>query len=112
MATGIPAIVANWSGLEEIVDDRYTWGIDCDESPVTDRFRQQLGHTDKGQSLGNFAEPSVPHLRQLMREAYEDQEATAAKGRAAAKWIREQWSYSQCSAKWLEAVKFIYQTTL
>ena len=108
MATGLPVIATNWSGLTEIMDTKYGWSLDYDIVPVPTRFRHFLGGLDRGQDLGNWAEPSVAHLRKLMREAYEDQETTAAKGEAAANWIKESWTYKHCAAKWLKAVEELY----
>ena len=85
MATGIPAIVTNWGGLAEIADPRYTFPIEIEgleEAPPT-CSSYDIGIT-QGQSIGHFARPSIASLRGAMREAYEDKDATAAKGKAAA----------------------------
>lgn len=109
MATGIPAIVTDWGGLSEIADSRYTFPIEIeDEEEAPPRCSSYDVGITQGQPIGNFARPSVSSLRAAMREAFEDKEATASKGRAASKWIAENWNYSVCAEKWLDALERLY----
>ena len=109
MATGIPAIVTNWGGLAEIAnpDCNFPLDIDCEETapPICSSYGE---HITRGQNIGNYARPSVSHMRKLMRSAYEDQQATRAKGKKAAEWIRQEWTYTDCSKKWLDAIENLY----
>ena len=57
-----------------------------------------------GSKIGNFATPSVDHLRELMRRAYTDRQATREMGRRAAAWMHAEWNYDRCAEKWLQAV--------
>ena len=103
MSTGIPAIVTDWGGLQEIAnpDCNFVLEIDGEESalgpiyPIT---------ASGGSSIGRLATPSVEHLRTLMRAAYEDRAATRAKGQRAAAWMRSDWTYTTCAQKWVEAI--------
>jgi glycosyltransferase involved in cell wall biosynthesis len=109
MATGIPAIVTNWGGLEEIADERYSYPLDIvgevEAPPVCTSYDDGI---TQGQSIGNFCEPSVDHLRTLMREAYDNPQENLAKGRRASEWIARDWNYDICSRKWLDAIERIY----
>jgi FkbM family methyltransferase len=103
MSTGIPAIVTNWGGLREIANPDCAFALDVDgEEPGFGRSFPP-GVTG-GSSIGMFATPSVDHLAELMRRAYEDRDATRAMGRRAAAWMRAAWTYDQCAHKWVQAI--------
>jgi glycosyltransferase involved in cell wall biosynthesis len=109
MSTGVPAIVTNWGGLQEIADPRYTYPLDIvglNQAPI-ECSSYSLGIT-QGQSIGEFSVPSVAHLRQLMREAYENPEQNLAKGKAASDWVKTNWSYDTCATQWLEAIERLH----
>lgn len=109
MATGLPAIVTNWGGLSEIADPRYTYPLDIegleDAPAVCSSYDEGI---TQGQPIGQFSRPSIDHLRRLMREAYENKEATKKKGFDAAMWIQSNWNYSVCSKQWLTAIEKVY----
>lgn len=109
MSTGIPAIVTNWGGLAEIADPKYTFPLNIEGfSRAPDQCSSYSLGITQGQSIGEFSIPSVTHLRELMREAYENQEATRAKGKAASDWVHKNWNYDTCAAKWLQAIERLY----
>lgn len=109
MATGLSVIATNWGGLSEITDGRYTYPLDVEdlEDAPEACSSYEYGIT-QGQSIGQFARPSITHLRSLMREAFEDQEGNKKKGFDAAMWVQQQWNYSRCGKLWLDAIERLY----
>lgn len=78
-ALGIPSIVTGYSGVLDFVDNSTGWRIDytLEDIPlqVLPYFRNYVG--------GKWARPSVEHLQQLMRYAYEHRDEVEQKGKAA-----------------------------
>jgi glycosyltransferase involved in cell wall biosynthesis len=90
MATGVPAIVTNWSGPVEYMNNDVGWTLDYTMDKATD-FTDKVYKED----CGEWAIPSVDHLVQLMRDAYNNEELTKKKGNAAAEYVRKKWLWSQ-----------------
>jgi glycosyltransferase involved in cell wall biosynthesis len=90
MATGVPAIVTNWSGPVEYMNDNVGWRLDHTMDKAVD-FTEKVYKED----CGEWAIPSVDHLVQLMREAYDNEELTKKKGAAAAEYVRTKWLWSK-----------------
>jgi len=78
-ALGIPSIVTGYSGVTDFVDSSTGYLIDYDLENIPLQylpyFRNYIG--------GQWAKPSVTHLRSLMRYAFENQEDVKTKGVAA-----------------------------
>lgn len=103
MSTGIPAIVTAWGGLLEIANPECAFVLEVEgEEPAFGPIYPL--HATGGARMGRLATPSVEHLRVLMREAYENPDRTREMGRAAARWIRSDWTYEICASRWLEAI--------
>jgi glycosyltransferase involved in cell wall biosynthesis len=90
MATGVPVIVTGWSGPLEYMTPEVGWLIDHTLSPAKN-FSDIIYKED----CGNWAEPSKDHLVELMRYAYNHRDEVKAKGIAAAKYVKENWLWSQ-----------------
>lgn len=91
MATGIPAIVTGWSGPEEYMNDKVGWKIE-----YTMDDAREFSDPAKGvyrEHCGRWAVPNIDHLIHLMRYAYEHQDEVRAKGKVAAAYVREQWTW-------------------
>lgn len=106
MATGLPVILTDWGGLAEIADERYNWPIPVEalEPAPYENSSYGPGVTGPGE-LGNFARPSVQYLRAHMREVYEDRAGAYERGRAAADWMRRQWTWEHSAFHWLKAIE-------
>jgi glycosyltransferase involved in cell wall biosynthesis len=106
MSTGLPVILTDWGGLQEICDHRYTYpvAVEClDPAPETNSSYGP-GVTGGG-PIGNFARPSVADLRVAMRDVYEDRAESRRRGLAAAQWTRERWTWKRCAGEWLRALE-------
>lgn len=82
---GIPSIVTNYSGMTDFVTNETGWLLDYKlvDIPlqILPYYRNYIG--------GQWAEPSVEHLRVLLREAYTNKELRAQKGAAAHKKVQD-----------------------
>lgn len=87
MAMGLPAIGTDWSGNTEFMNQANSYLIQSDGLSVVDKMENPIyaGH--------RWANPSVNHLRKLMRHVIEHREEAKEKGRQARRDIVE--SYSQ-----------------
>lgn len=90
MATGVPAIVTGWSGPLEYMTPEVGWLINHTMAPAKD-FSESVYKED----CGEWANPSVDHLVQLMRYAYEHQDEVKAKGKLAAQHVRDNWLWEK-----------------
>ncbi|MFP4344252.1 MAG: glycosyltransferase family 4 protein [Anaerolineales bacterium] len=79
-ATGLPAIVTDWSGTAENLEQ---WGIPLRVA--------RLAPADHGvwerEDLGQWAEPDEEHLVHLLRWCYEHAEEATGIGKRAAAWL-------------------------
>jgi glycosyltransferase involved in cell wall biosynthesis len=79
MLMGLPVIATRWSGHLEFMNDETAFLIDCEVVPVEEAACREVpyfrGH--------RWAEPSIAHLRRLMRQVAADPEAARATGLAA-----------------------------
>lgn len=89
LATGIPAIVTDWSGPCEYMTDEVGWKLRYEMVDATD-FSTGVYKEDCGQ----WAEPSLDHLVELMRYAFEHQDEVKEKGTKAAQYVRDNWLWS------------------
>ena len=106
MATGLPVIMTDWGGLSEIADARYGYPVaveDLEPAPLVNSSYSIEIH--RAHDLGNFARPSVPQIREAMRAVHTDRAAAYARGAEAALWMRREWTWRECSWKWLQAVE-------
>ena len=90
MATGLPVIVGNYSGLEEIALPEISYPL-------------QVDHLEEGinpqniEQPGNWAIYDIQELMYQMRYVYEHQQEARQKGKVAAKWIRDNFSWESAA---------------
>jgi glycosyltransferase involved in cell wall biosynthesis len=105
MATGLPVILTDWGGLSELADPRYSFPVPIEAlEPAPAQNSSYDSAITRGCAIGNFARPSVSHIRHHMRELYEDQGLGRMVGERAARWMREEWTWRQCAEKWLKVI--------
>jgi glycosyltransferase involved in cell wall biosynthesis len=89
MATGLPTIVTNWSGLTEISSPTISYPIQPVAIDVPDiRGIEQPGYQ---------ARIDVQELMYLMRYVYEHQNEAKEKGKKAAEFIQKEYSWDACA---------------
>jgi glycosyltransferase involved in cell wall biosynthesis len=86
MSMGLPVISTNWSGITAYLDDSVGYPISIEG--LVD-VEDQAVWWFKGLK---WAQPSVAHLRLLMRRVVENRGEAAAKGRAARQRMVDQFS--------------------
>lgn len=91
MATGIPAIVTGWSGPMEYMKPEVGWTIDYTMDDAKEFSDPRTGVYKE--PCGQWAIPAMDHLVYLMRYAYEHQDEVKAKGKAAAEYVRKEWTW-------------------
>lgn len=91
MATGIPAIVTGWSGPVDYMTPEVGWSIEHTMDEAKEFSDARTGVYKE--PCGQWAIPSIDHLIYLMRYAYEHQDEVKAKGKVAAEYVRQQWTW-------------------
>lgn len=100
MSTGLPCIVMNYSGLEEIADPQYTYPIQPKE------LKRGLNPRNQEQ-VGRWATVDIPELMYWMRYVYEHPEDAAEKGRAASDWIRAEHNWENAAKELISFLREI-----
>jgi glycosyltransferase involved in cell wall biosynthesis len=86
LATGAPVIITGWSGGMEYYDPNCCLKLDY---TMTDA--KSFSDVVYKEPCGQWAEPSVEHLRKLMRWCYENREKVKEMGKYAGKHVQEKW---------------------
>lgn len=88
MSMGLPVISTNWSGITAYLDESVGYPIAV-EKLVQIQGGSEVVWWFRGL---HWAQPSVTHLRQLMRRVYENRVEAKAKGAAARQLMVEKYS--------------------
>lgn len=92
MATGMPTIISNTSGMTEYFNTDLMYGVKVKEEcpAIYSRY--------KGEDVGKMFISDVDDLAAQMRYVYEHQDEAFAKGRAAAEYVK-QWTFKKTAVK-------------
>lgn len=99
MATGLPTIVADNTGMREYANDKYNYVIEKNTLVPAERYPKSWG------DVGNWFEPDYQELKDLMWHVYTHQDEARAKGKLAAEWIAEEWNYDEIADKIVMAIQ-------
>lgn len=88
MATGLPVILTEYSGLSDIANPLFSYPLNVHEL---------IPRTDMTEQPGNWAKVDVKELMYQMRYVYEHQDEARNKGRLAASVIKEKYSWEVCA---------------
>lgn len=92
-ATGLPLIATDWAGPAEYVRD-------VDGLPLRYELVDAGGRLVNHSAFeGDWAEPDVGHLRELLRTLESDREAARARGMRAAAAVRARWTWAGPAAR-------------
>ncbi len=97
MASGLPAIVTNYSGLTEFANTENAYMINYEMEDI-----QQSYFLSRSNNYGQWAGPDTDHLIYLMRYVFEHREEAYAKGKKAANDIANNWTWNNAAQKALE----------
>jgi len=102
MATGLPCIMTNWSGLKDFGDKKDTLLLDY-KLVDAENFTKDIYKEDCGQ----WAEPDFEDLKRKMRWAYEHRSKLKEMGRQASKRIHKEWTWEKVTNDFIEILNKI-----
>lgn len=103
MAMGLPIIATNWSGPTEYMTESNSFPLRIDG----------LTEVREGAFKGHlWAQPSVEHLRERMRQVQQDRDAAKDRGRHARRDMMEKYSPSVLGAQALRLIEEVQNTTV
>lgn len=98
MSTGLPTIVTNWSGLEDIAHPAISF-------PLNDlKFEKRPMFIEQD---GNWALPDIQELMYQMRYIYENRDMAKATGKNASDYMEKHFSWEKCSYQLKEFLQTI-----
>lgn len=105
MATGMPALVTNWSGMTPICSNGISYWVNPTSLQRAVGF-DGLNHMNDGSGdYGEFAKISVSDLSERMKYIASNRDEAIACGEAAARWVRENETYDLTAIRILKAIK-------
>lgn len=93
MATGLPVILSANTGMMDFCDERYNYPIKKIVPQPAQRFPKVWGY------VGNWFDPDPKEIQSLMKYVYEHQDEAREKGRLAAEWVKNNWTYQNTAKK-------------
>ena len=104
MATGLPVIITNWSGMADVADSKYNYPLNPVAIDLPDARQQE-------EQPGFQARISVEELMYWMRHIYEHQDEAYEKGKLASEWMHKDWTWEACAKDMLVTLeeKFDYK---
>jgi glycosyltransferase involved in cell wall biosynthesis len=99
MATGLPVIMTNWSGLADISDSQYNYPID----PISIDFPEDQTRVNEQPGVQARLDPA--EIMFWMRYVYEHQDEAMEKGKKASEWMHRDYNWDQCAKELLEIIK-------
>jgi len=94
MATGLPVILTNYSGMAQQCNPEVNFPLDYEEV--------FSGYAGTG---GKCARPNFEQLKEFMLWTYENREAAREKGLKAAEWVRERFTWDKLIPLYEQALK-------
>jgi glycosyltransferase involved in cell wall biosynthesis len=109
MASGLPTIATNWGGQLDFMNSQNAYLIDYERLvPIDEEVRSTLGAE---QGL-RWVEPSLDHLRWLMRWVFEHPEEAREKGQLARATICDRATWGQAALRIREAARALGEPSL
>jgi len=97
MATGLPTILTNWSGMTEICNPQFNYPL----TPIAINVPDIRGP----EQPGFMAQIDISELMYWMRYVYEHWEKAMEKGKKASEYIHKEWNWDTCAIDLLTKVK-------
>lgn len=98
MATGLPTIITNYSGMTDFISSDVCYPLKYTLKTVTNRENRDMVGAQQ-------AEPDVDDLKRLIRHCYENQNEALDKGKAASKFVHENFTWKKSALKLYEFLK-------
>lgn len=93
MATGLPTIFGNNTGMSEYANDKYNYPVSCPTMSKAIRFPKRWG------DVGNWYEVDYNELKEKMLYVYNHRKEAHDLGLRAGKWVRESWTYQHTAKR-------------
>jgi len=98
MATGLPVIITNWSGMADVADPKYNYPLEPVAIDMPDAREQP-------EQPGFQARIDVRELMYWMRHIYENQNEAYEKGKLASEWMHKEWNWEVCANEILDILE-------
>jgi glycosyltransferase involved in cell wall biosynthesis len=105
MASGLPVIATGWGGQTEFMNSENAYLIQYSLTDVPESVVDQSPHLEGSR----WAEPSVEHLRFLMRQVLENRAEAKQKGQKAREHIAMNYSREQIARQVKERLEAIFE---
>jgi glycosyltransferase involved in cell wall biosynthesis len=102
MATGLPTIIADNTGMKDYSDDRYNYTVKFSHKSPAQRYPSNWGY------VGNWYESDIKDLKAKMLEVYENQDEAREKGKLASRWVHEKWTIEESAKSIISAIEKYY----
>ena len=99
MATGLPTILSNNTGMADFCNPKYNYPINKMTAQPAKRFPKAWGN------VGNWFDPDPKEIQAIMKHVYENQDEAREKGKAAAKWVKNNWTYDNSAKKLIDTLQ-------
>lgn len=101
MATGLPVILTNWSGMTEVADPEISYPLTPKAIDVTDvRGPEQPGF---------MARIDVSELMYWMRYVYEHYDEALTKGKKASDYVHREYNWDTCAKSLIKTVEELHE---
>ena len=95
LSCGLPVIATRWSGHLDFLNDANSFLIDIEGLvPACEEVEYFAGH--------RWAQPSVEHLRQLMRQVYSHPQEARARAESGRAEMVAQWDWNVVIPRWID----------
>lgn len=102
MATGLPTIFADNTGMHEYADKRYNFPIVCPTTARATRFPKNWG------DVGNWYEVDMKELQKAMRWVYDNRDEAKKIGMASSDWVHREWTYAETAKQIGKIIEKLY----
>lgn len=99
MATGLPTIFADNTGMSEFANKKYNYPIACPKKTPAQRFPPKWG------DVGNWYEVDYHAFRDAMKEVETNRAESYEKGMNSAKWVHENLTFDNTASRIIELLR-------
>lgn len=99
MATGLPVILADHTGMSDYIDDRYCYPIKKYKLVKAQFYPKKWG------DVGTWYEPDYEELKRLMLEVYKMRKFSKVIGKHASMHVKKNFTYRNTALKILDAIQ-------
>jgi len=106
MATGLPTVIANHTGMAEFCNKEYNYPIPVAKETPAIRFPKKWG------DVGNWYEPDYQALKDAMLDIYTNREESYNKGLKASDWVHSNFTFDHTARDIVKLVQELEDSKL